>query len=323
MNVTRALRLVFSLLLILLVPVQTWAATSEPIVVLMDHTIGAAAWTTAEARLTAELRGLRMRVVEEGSVTELDTELPERTSRVKAFVGIQVLRDGDRGIIRFWFAPQRGQRSGYQHLELSLRNADVVSRAVLPVVEAIFDRTQTSMQYDGEQVAQANEAQDPCAAVGTRACGALVALRLGMGAFLVNADSGAAPAADVGLRLRAWPATRLELDAAYLFAGQRANGEELHRQWSTRAHFMWESWGRDGRGAAIGPGVGLISVDNAKESVLRPSLNARVSLFAAVSRSVNFTFSVTGARMLGEPPGLEANPWSADAVLALDWYLGM
>src|SRR5690606_9501700 len=111
----------------------------------MEHTAGPAAWTAAERRLVAEVRAVQQRVDVAGAVTDLDEELPDRVLAAGAFVGIQVLRDGDRGIIRFWFAPQRGQRSGYQHIEINLRNAEVVSAAVLPVVEAIFDRTLTSM----------------------------------------------------------------------------------------------------------------------------------------------------------------------------------
>ncbi len=322
MNVLRILRSKV-VLCVVLVSSRVWAAPVEPIVVLMDHTTGPGAWLAAERRLIAELRGLQMRVIAGGNVTDSDPDLPERVTRSGAFVGVQVLRDGDRGIIRFWFAPQRGQRSGYQHIEMNLRNADVVSRGVLPVVEAIFDRTQTSMQTGDTVRGQVAAAVDPCAKVGSAMCRAPLALHVGVGAFLAHADSGATTAADLGLRLRLWPAARLELDGAYLFAGQRAEGEEQHRQMTARTHLMFEGWGKDGRGAAIGAGVGVLSVSDADESAVVPTVSARASFFMPVSQQVNLVFGVTGARMLTPPGNLAANPWFVDAMLALDWYVWM
>lgn len=322
MNVLRILRLVI-VSCGFLVGGRVWAATREPIVVLMNHTTGPVGWIAAERRLTAELKGLQMRVIAGGNVTESDPDLPERVSRAGAFVGVQVLRDGDRGIIRFWFAPQRGQRSGYQHIEVNLRNADVVSRAVLPVVEAIFDRTQTSMQTGDTESDRVATVVDPCSQVGSAMCRAPLALHAGAGAFLAHADSGATTAIDLGFRLRLWHAARLELDAAYLFPGQRAAGEEQHRQLTARTHLMFEGWGKDGRGAAIGAGVGVVSIRNSEESAIVPTVSARASFFMPISREVNLVFGVTGARMLAEPGNLPANRWFADAMLALDWYVWM
>lgn len=321
MNVVRVLRLALAIG-ILLVGARR-AAAEAPITVVMAHTTGPAAWLAAERRLTAELRGLQMRVLAGGTVTELDPDLPERVMRAAAFVGVQVLRDGDRGIIRFWFAPQRGQRSGYQHVEMNLRNADVVSRAVLPVVEAIFDRTQSSMQTNDERRDRVVTTVDPCSDVSTPTCRAPFALHVGGGAFLAHADSGATTAADLGFRVRLWPATRLELDAAYLFPGQKATDEERHRQMTARAHLMFEGWSKDGRGAAIGPGIGLVSVSDQSHAAVLPTASARASFFMPVARQVNLVFGVTGARMLTEPRTVAANPWFADAMLAVDWYLGM
>lgn len=321
MNVLRVLRLAMAIGMWL---VGARAAAAEsPITVIMDQTTGPSAWLAAERRLTAELRGLQMRVLSGGIVTEVDADLPERVMRAAAFVGVQVLRDGDRGIIRFWFAPQRGQRSGYQHVEMNLRNADVVSRAVLPVVEAIFDRTQSSMQTNDSGSDRVVATADPCSGVGTPTCRAPFALHAGAGAFLAHADSGATTAVDLGFRVRLWPAARLELDAAYLFPGQKATGEQRHRQMTARTHLMFEGWSKDGRGAAIGPGLGLVSVSDRSHSALVPTASARASFFMPVSRQVNLVFGVTGARMLSEPRSVVANPWFADAMLALDWYVGM
>lgn len=304
-----------------LLAAPAWAAADDTIVVLMEHTSGPAAWTAAERRLIAELRGLQMRVTVAGSVQELDEDLPDRVLKAGAFVGIQVLRDGDRGIVRFWFAPQRGQRSGYQHVEINLRNADVVSTAVLPVVEAIFDRTQTSMQVGEMTDEKAGESLDPCSTVGSGMCAAPLALRLGGGAFLVHADSGATTALGLGIRYRLWSATRLELDGAYIFRSKPALMEQPHDQKLLRAHLMFEAWGKDGRGAAIGPGIGLMHSSNAQGASLLPSVGGRAAVFAPLSRSVNLVFTLSGAKMIDAHSDYTGTPWLADAMLSVDWYV--
>lgn len=298
-----------------------WAATRTGIVVLMEHTAGPAAWTAAERRLIAELRGLQMQVKVADAVQELDEDLPEKVVKAGAFVGIQVLRDGDRGIVRFWFAPQRGQRSGYQHVEINLRNADVVSTAVLPVVEAIFDRTQTSMQPGETTDDEDDEELDPCHGAGSGMCRAPLALRLGGGAFLVHADTGATTALSLGFRLRILPATRLEVDGAYIFRGKPAIGEQLHEQRLVRSHLMFEAWGKDGRGAAIGPGIGLMHSSNAQGSSLLPSVGGRAAVFAPLSKDVNLVFTLSGARMINAESDYRGTPWLADAMLSVDWYV--
>lgn len=320
MNVLRVLRFAIPFVLLLLA-VPAWAASDDNLLVLMEHTAGPAAWTAAERRLVAELRGLTMRVVVEGAATELDEDLPERVVRLGAFVGIQVLRDGDRGIIRFWFPPQRGQRSGYQHVEMNLRNVDVVSRAVLPVVEVIFDRTQTSMSPGEKERDDGVASSDPCHDVGTPMCRGLLALRAGVGGFLVHADSGATTAVNLGLRLRLWSATRLEIDGAYLFRGQPAIDEELHDQKLVRAHLMFEGWGKDGRGAAIGPGLGLVSIGNSRGQAIAPSVGARAAVFAPISRRANLVFTLSGGRAIAPHSELVSELWHADAMLTVDWYL--
>lgn len=314
------LELVFCVVFLMVAPAR--AATDNAIVVLMEHTVGPAAWTAAERRLVAELRGLQMQVKVAASVQQLDEDLPERVVKAGAFVGIQVLRDGDRGIVRFWFAPQRGQRSGYQHVEINLRNADVVSTAVLPVVEAIFDRTKTSMQVGETLEAEVRVTVDACSRVGHGMCDAPFALRLGGGAFLVHADSGATTGLALGLRYRLWSATRLELEAAYLFHGKPALEEELHDQKLLRSHLMFEAWGKDGRGAAIGPGVGLMHASGVDGSFWLPTVGARAAVFAPISRAVNLVFTLSGARMVDARLGYTGSPWLADALLSVDWYVG-
>lgn len=286
----------------------------------MEHTVGPAAWTAAERRLVAELRGLQMHVEVAGAVTELDEELPDRVLGAKAFVGIQVLRDGDRGIIRFWFAPQRGQRSGYQHVELNLRNADVVSAAVLPVVEAIFDRTLTSMHAADAPDDRVVATSGACEGVSNGLCDAPMALRLGGGAFLVHADSGATTGFGLGLRFRLWAATRLEVDGAYLSRSTSVEGEKPHDQRLLRAHLMFEGWGKDGRGAALGPGVGLMHSSSPDGTSLLPSVGARAAVFAPLSNQVNLAFTLSGARLVDVGAAYSGNPWLADAMLNLDWY---
>lgn len=322
MNVLRFLRFAVVLSLVL-VGARAWAAPEEPIVVLMDHTTGAAAWRAAERRITAELRGLQMRVISGASVTESDPELPERVMRAKAFVGLQVLRDGDRGIIRFWFAPQRGQRSGYQHVEVNLRNADVVSRAVLPVVESIFDRTRTSMQQADAPIQGELASTNGCMGVTSELCRAPLALRLGVAAFLAHADAGATGAVELGLRVKLWSGARLELDGSSLFLGPEVEGESRHRQWTSRGHLMFETWGKDGRGAAIGPGVGVVSVSNEAYSLLAGTLGARAEFFVPLSRNVNVFFAATAARMVRQSEAAHVRPWFADAVVGFDWNLGL
>jgi len=316
--VLRFLRFALLLFTVLVAP-RVSAANEAGIVVLMEHTAGPAAWTAAERRLVAELRALQMRVDVAGAVTDLDEELPDRVLAAGAFVGIQVLRDGDRGIIRFWFAPQRGQRSGYQHIEINLRNAEVVSAAVLPVVEAIFDRTLTSMHVADPPDVRVAAASDPCEGVSSGLCEAPMALRLGGGAFLVHADSGATTGFGLGLRFRLWAATRLEIDGAYLSRSTSVEGEQPHAQRLLRLHLMFEAWGKDGRGAALGPGIGLVHSSSLAGTSLLPSAGVRAAVFAPLSKQVNLAFTLSGARLV-DAGGYSGNPWLVDAMLNLDWY---
>lgn len=216
----------------------TMGSNDAPLVLIVP-TRGTASWLAAERRLDAELRGLQLRVAYDQVVRSFDTTLPERARAAHAMVAIQVLREADLGILRFWFTPQPGRQSGYQHLEINLRNADVVSSAVLPVVEAIFDRVEASSgegraprlatrAHDGALSGDADDA--PCAKNNAQRCAPLLAGRVFLGPYLASAASGASLAAGVGLRWRPLSMLALEVDADYQLLSKEASASRTTTQ---------------------------------------------------------------------------------------------
>src|SRR5690606_32816295 len=132
-----------------------------------------------------ELRSLEMDVVSESIVRQVDERLPGRAQEYGAFVAVQVLRNGDRGLVRLWFAAQGELPSGYQHVEVNLRNPEVVSRAVLPTVEAIYDRARVSrVEMDGQQdEEEGHETEEVCLTTNA-SCHPRLSLRVGGGPWI-------------------------------------------------------------------------------------------------------------------------------------------
>lgn len=304
---------------------------NEAPLVLIVPTRGNASWLAAERRLDAELRGLQLRVAYDQVVSTFDSTLPERARVAQALVAIQVLREADLGILRFWFTQQPGRRGGYQHLEINLRNADVVSSAVLPVVEAIFDRVEAS---SGERPAlriasQANAdlpsddaAEDECAKNNALRCAPMLTGRALVGPYLASAASGVALATGVGLRWRPWSALTLEGDVDYQPPLSRsAAPTRLTNQTAAALHVLYEFRNRVGRGVAIGPGVGVFGASRQGQYSFVPRASLRTELLVPLSPRLDWAVVATGATAFGLPVDTPHGGFFASVLMALDVHL--
>src|SRR5690606_18402390 len=203
---------------------------AEGATVVLVRTRGPAGWVVAERRLAAELRSLQMDVVSESIVREVDERLPGRAQEYRAFVAVQVLRNGDRGLVRLWFAAQGDLHSGYQHVEVNLRNPEVVSRAVLPTVEAIYDRARISRVEVNrqEEETEGDETEEVCLMADVD-CRPRLSLRLGAGPWIVTASEVTAFAGVIGARSRLWSPLALDYELTY----QLLSGAEVPKRLTT------------------------------------------------------------------------------------------
>ena len=300
--------------------------------VLIVPTRGSASWLAAERRLEAELRGLQLRVAYDQVVRAFDATLPERARFAQAMVAIQVMREGDLGILRFWFTQQPGRQSGYQHLELNLRNADVVSRAVLPVVEAIFDRVEApagerrnvalAAQKGTERALERDDSSSAaCHRRKALRCAPVVAGRLLLGPYLASATPGAALAVGAGLRWRMLSMLTLEGDADYQILSKGVDDPRvtyLEHQTAVAVHLLYEFRNRVGRGVALGPGIGALIGTHNGETLQLPRASLRTEMFIPLGARSDLTIATTVAQAWGLPAGMPHNGFSASAMLAFD-----
>jgi hypothetical protein len=298
------------------------SSTGPSPLVLIIPTRGSASWLAAERRLAAELQGLQLHVGYGQVVRQFDTTLPERAQSADAMVAIQVLREGDLGILRFWFAQQAGRVGGYQHLEVNLRNADVVSRAVLPVVEAIFDRVEAPggvrpvlLAVTGEDKSVEDEPSFDASCDTKKAlrCVPSLAVRVFVGPYLATAAQGAAMAFGAGLRFRPVPMLTLAADGDY----------QVMTKGSTEAatgalHLLYEFRNRVGRGVAVGPGIGVVAGSVTGETWFAPRASARTELFLPMSGRVDLSVATTVARAWNVPVNTPNAGFFASVVLGLD-----
>lgn len=309
--------------------------SSAPLILIVP-TRGSSSWLAAERRLVAELRGLELRVGYDQVVREFDTRLPERAHFARAMVAIQVLREADLGILRFWFEQQPGRQAGYQHLEVNLRNADVVSRAVLPVVEAIFDRVEApsgrlpvrpSTVRSGSERSRPHEDVDDCVRNRDKRCAPGVAGRLLLTPYVATAAPGAALAVGAGVRWRMFSTLTLEADADYHVLAKRTTISPLSNQLTTSVlsnqaaaamHVLYELRNRMGRGVAIGPGFGAFRASHDGQPLWAPRASLRAELFVPLGTRTDLSVGTTVGHVWGLPAGTEHGGTFVSLMLGLD-----
>jgi hypothetical protein len=267
-----------------------------------------------------------LRVEYDRVVRHFDSLLPERAQLAKAMVAIQVLREADLGILRFWFAQQPDLQSGYQHLEVNLRNADVVSSAVLPVVEAIFDRAEASSGGTRARnpasntvplIAREQPAQDDCRRNNAKRCTPALAGRLLHGPYFATTSYGAALALGVGVRWRMLPMFTVEGDVDYqTLTRSKKNG--LPHQTTLALHALYEFRNRAGRGVAVGPGVGLFAASSRGQFVYVPRASLRTEMFVPLGSRVDLAVMATVAKAWQLPEGVPNRGFFASAMLGFD-----
>lgn len=293
--------------------------------VVLVRTRGPSAWLAAERRLAAELESLELDVIAEPSVRQVDPLLPERAQRHGAFVAVQVMRNGDRGVVRLWFAHQAHQANGYQHVELNLRNPDVVSRAVLPTVEAIYDRARISRVEDMVSDEEADDAVDDeeCLYAGVD-CRPRLSLRLGAGPWVVTASSVTSFAGVLGGRSRIWSGIALDYELTYQRLGGAEEVAPSRGMALLRSHVLADVWTRKGRGLALGVGAGAVGgAASSEPNGVHPLLSTRAVLYARASERLDVVFAASAARAFGVPDDVPRRGYFADVMLALDWHVWM
>jgi hypothetical protein len=310
-------------------------AFAGPTRVVVMGTDGPKGWAAAERRLIAELGAMGVDVVALPDREGADRELPQYARDYGALAAVQVLRRGDNGVIRIWARGVGDQPGEFRHRSVNLRNPDVVSLAVLPVVEFVFDRVEEipapklrSAPATNAQPSQPARLPPPSEAeaepggssrpvlpdewakrLGAPVFGPPVvyhvrsdmryATRLGGGPWFSGGNT--TPAVNVVLGLRAhW--VRLLAVEAEAFVQPIAHridaigGVGTLRLFGVRAHALYEPWPRSDVHLGIGPGAGLYLLDAALPYESAAGRNgAFVSLRAQIASALMPFFDVVFA----------------------------
>jgi hypothetical protein len=333
------------------------AEPSQTVVVV--QTKGARAWHAAERRLLAELQAMGMRLIQLRYQRELDKELPKYAKEYGALASLQVLRNGEQGVIRIWLEADGDLRAGYRHISVNLRNPDVVSYAVLPAVELVYTRSVQLRIPKGpakvaSQTATSAETSDEAAesklpskkAIGAPVWGPPVryhvrsemprALRFATGPWFSGAEN--TPAFQVSFGYREHFAKRFSVEGeVFIHAVEHrvaTPGGVGHRSvFGGRAHLMFEPWPKSAVSVGVGPGVGIARVAadfpaNSPATQYPTLVSGRAQIASATAPFVDFLFAVTISHSLssvvGESvtdPGARLMRPSVDAMLGLDWHL--
>ncbi len=306
-------------------------------------TEGPKGWLAAERRLTAELRATGLRVLVLPAREGPDHELARHAAAFGAIASVQVLREGEFGVIRVWLERDASRGAGFRHVRVNLRGPEVVSHAVLPVVELVYLRSIEVPKLEPD----ANAKRRP---PGRRQLGAPVwgppvryhvrsdmmyAARLGVGPWFAGAET--TPAINVGLGLRAHWFTFWSLEPE-LFMHAVAHGVQVPTGVGTlpvfgaRAHWLFEPWPKSSVSVGIGPGLGtaLVRSDLPRRKADPQQaylLSGRAEIASALAPYVDVLFLFTFSYDLAETPSFTEQRALAhmfrpalDAQLALDWH---
>ncbi len=209
---------------------------------------------------------------------------------------------------------------------MNLRNADVVSSAVLPVVEAIFDRVEASTGESptpvtsdrvGRDDSNENEAADECTRNKGQRCAPVLAGRVFVAPYFATASPGAALAVGAGVRWRLLPSLTLEADVDYQ-PKLRASKASVQNQTAAEVHAMYELRNRVGRGVAIGPGVGVFFATTGAQMYSVPRTSLRGEMFVPLSTRTDLVVGANVAQAWGLPSGIRHGGFFASAMIGLD-----
>lgn len=312
--------------------------------VVLVRTKGPKSWPAAEQRLSAELdevgRSEGLRVIALGARAEPVPDLSRYAREYGAIAVLQVLRQGDRGMIRIWLERPPGQQSGYAHAALSLRNREVVSEAVMPVVELVNGQLQAWQvvvpvvtedddldSTDAETGSTSTPTVEPKpggASMPPRSIGAPVygppvryhvrserrhALRLGAGPWFSGAET--TPAIQIGLGVRAhwFRLWSLEPEVFVHSLPHRVRAEQGTGQLRIlggRCHWMFEPWSASTVSFGLGPGVGFAFVEREGDALMDTAsattslISARAHLASALMPFFDVLFVWTASHALSD-----------------------
>jgi hypothetical protein len=340
---------------LLLLSGRARAATETVVLV---GTIGSKAWAAAENRLAAELRAIGFELIVLGERTDSDHELARHAAAFGAIAAAQVMRSGDQGVIRVWLERAADYSGGYSHVSVNLRNPEVVSHAVLPVVELVFERSAQLGQLTRPDPSEAEGAKGtrlstpsaPPKALARRRLGAPVwgppvryhvrsdrrhALRVGVGPWFSGADTTPAVHVTVGLRAHWFEYWSIEpelfIHGPVHHVDSGLGPGDLNFL-GGRAHAMFEPWPKSNVSFGIGPGLGLVWVDPElpgpdPEASVVGVLSGRMAIASAVIPFVDVLFILTVghaasgvASFAAERPSATLMRPAIDSMLAVDWH---
>lgn len=341
-------RLILLALLLLLIPGPAHAAPKSVVLV---PTRGAKAWLAAERRLEAELRAIGFRLIVRESLTAADHELPRHAQAFDAVAALQVLREDEDGLIRVWLERDAKGRGGFRHVRVNLRGPEVVTHAVLPIVELVYTHAQPLPALESAKAAEGKGDAEQRLPPSPLQLGAPVwgppvryhvrsemlhALRLGVGPWFSGGESS--PAINVVLGMRGHYLRLLSVEPELFIHGVEHRvqlTEGVVGELATvggRFHAVLEPWPKSSVSVGIGPGIGLAWVrpdfpGADVDSELAVLLSGRAELASALAPYLDVLFIVTVSSDLTDTPSYAEGQSRAelfrsvvDAQLAVDWH---
>lgn len=318
-------------------PASNPLATTRAQVALVK-TEGSHAWLAAERRLIAELGAMGVKVLILPGRNASDPALRERAQLQGARVALQVLRQGNDGVIRFWSQGGDSPKGEFRHISVNLRNPDVVSLAVLPVADFVFLRT---VEIPGPSAPErGSSARGPRPVDGAFLPWRLrsemhYAARAGAGPWFSGADTTPAVNLVLGVRAHWFRLFACEAEAfgqAIAHKVNVANGVGELNLLGARAHFLYEPWPTSDVSFGIGPGLGYLwrvyhAPGESRQLDSAPVASLRAQLASALLPSIDvvFAFTVSDAltpiysRSIEHPTGSMLRT-GLDSMIGIDWH---
>lgn len=336
------------LLALLLLSITGPAHAAPPSVVLVP-TQGSKAWLSAERRLSAELNAMGFQLIVMPPLEAADHELARHATAFAAVAAVQALREGQEGLIRVWLSREtKAAQGGFRHVRVNLRGPEVVTHAVLPIVELVYTHAYPlpALAVESSDVESTTALPPGPLQLGAPVWGPPVryhvrsemlhAFRLGVGPWFSGGESSPAINLVVGMRghyLRYWSiepelfvhglSHRVQVDDGVIADWPLVGG---------RVHLLFEPWPRSTVSLGFGPGLGAawlrprIAGSELPEQ-LAVLLSGRTEVASALAPYLDVLFIVTLSTDLASTPSLaRARPDATlfrpaiDAQLAVDWH---